>query len=39
MEINKTTIERIIMFLYLTEEWEACDALLQVYKGRFVKDQ
>lgn len=32
MEITKDTFEAMIVLLYKIEEYEACDALLQVFK-------
>lgn len=38
MEVNKETIEAILIMLYKLEEYEACEKLLEVYKKYFTED-
>ena len=37
MEINKETIEAILILLYKLDEFTACEAMLQIYKKYFIE--
>lgn len=38
-EINKETIEAILMLLYKLNEVEACEAMLEIYKKYFYEEE
>lgn len=37
MEIDKETIEAILILLYKLDEYAACEAMLEVYKKYFIE--